>query len=336
MKSSIPVALCFAPSLPDDGDAMPKRFAGVAYSGGTIPSYGLLGDVAIDLSTLKIPNKALFALVNHDKNRRAGVLNPSNDGSQIAVTGEFLQTASGQEVASEFSQGAPWELSVMVTGRITRFPQPTAQTVNGRELMLDALLRDATIREVSFVPVGADPNTHVVAFSVEDDMTDDTQPVETPEVPVDNVPVDADEAEVLKAELKAMTDRCATLEQSNESLRADLINLHREVEAFRRAERLGKVRASFEMMGRDFDDAKAEPYLTMDATAFAIWQRDIEGLTTPRVDATLTAEVATAGADPTDPLQKIVAELKAADPHLTHEMAIARALHAHPELYVSL
>ena len=32
------------------------RFTGVAYSGGVIPSYGQLGDVAIDLATFRLPD----------------------------------------------------------------------------------------------------------------------------------------------------------------------------------------------------------------------------------------------------------------------------------------
>lgn len=157
--------LPFTPAVEPARLGLPTRFSGVAYSGGAIPSYGAHGDVAIDLASLRVPAVALFALVDHDPVRRAGKLTARITGNQLLVAGEFFATTeAGREVAALFSEGAPWQMSVgiqvAVEGRDRR-----SVTVNGRTLTVDTVFRNAVLREVSFVPVGADPETSVQAFA---------------------------------------------------------------------------------------------------------------------------------------------------------------------------
>lgn len=158
--------LTFAPTVTRDEAGLPKRFSGIAYSGGVIPGYGWYGDAAIDLASLTLPEGAIFALVDHDPAQRAGKLTARLSGNQILVDGEFFTaTEAGREVAGLFAEGAPWQMSVGVQAKTTQTDTATAHEINGQTLSIHTLFTDATLREVSFVPVGADPNTSVAAFS---------------------------------------------------------------------------------------------------------------------------------------------------------------------------
>ena len=123
-----PFMLSFAPLRSEES---PTQFGGVAYSGGVIPNYGDYGDVAIDLSTLKVPSRPVFALVNHDTNQRAGKAQLANDGTQVNLSGSFsLSTDSGKQVSAEFAEGAPWEFSVGLQAKIERFVVPKQMVLN--------------------------------------------------------------------------------------------------------------------------------------------------------------------------------------------------------------
>lgn len=146
--------------------AAPQRFKGIAYSGGVIPHYGSFGDACIDLSSVKLPDGELFALVDHDHTRRAGKFRATMQGNTIAVDGEFFKsTTDGREVAALMAEGAPWQMSVGIQADIKRTDKASAIQLNGQTLAVDTVFSNATLREVSFVPVGADPNTTVSAFS---------------------------------------------------------------------------------------------------------------------------------------------------------------------------
>lgn len=165
MKTLETYTLTFAPQLADAADG-PRRFSGIAYSGGLIPAYGPFGDAVIDLASLRLPAGSVFALVDHDPTQRAGRLTASLQGYQLHVSGElFAATEAGREVAALFAEGAPWQLSVGIAGSVEVLPAPAAVDINGQQLTVKAIFRDASLREVSFVPVGADPATAVSTFA---------------------------------------------------------------------------------------------------------------------------------------------------------------------------
>ena len=156
----------FTPTVAERDEAgLPRRFEGVAYSGGVIPQYGAHGDVAVDLASLQLPNAPIFALVDHDPGKRAGKLGARLAGNQVLVSGEFFTASdAGKEVAALFAEGAPWQLSIGIQAAVESGERRSV-TLNGRALSVDTIFRNAKLREVSFVPVGADPNTSVAAFA---------------------------------------------------------------------------------------------------------------------------------------------------------------------------
>lgn len=154
-----------------------RSFAGVAYSGGVVPGYGWLGDVAIDLTNAKIPART-FALLDHDHKQRAGVASFTIENNALRTSGRLLDTAFGEQIATLAAQGAPWRLSVGVIAEIVKTGRKP-QMVNGQELVVDHIFRNPIIREVSFVTAGADPNTEVQVFAAQNPtITPDTKSLE--------------------------------------------------------------------------------------------------------------------------------------------------------------
>lgn len=238
----------FAPVVTKDEKGVPKRFSGVAYSGGVIPNYGWMGDAVIDLSTFAVPTGSIFALVDHCAEKRAGKLTARIDGNQILIDGEFFtSTESGREVASLFAEGAPWQLSVGINGKVTRSDEPTIHAVNGQQLKANALFSDCRLQEVSFVPVGADPQTTVAAFAAQQST---------------NAGVNDMDIEKLKAQVAELT---ASLEA--EKKRAD--EAVSALEKWRKEKRKDEVAKMSSDLGRTFSDAEVMTFSALPDDTFA-------------------------------------------------------------------
>jgi hypothetical protein len=155
--------------------AAPRRFSGIANSG---RAFGLGSwQTVIDFDGIKLKDKTAF-LLDHSGSKRAGVgrLSVTSDG--LLADGVLLDNEHGRAVAAESDQGFPWEMSVYVqSARTEELSVGATISVNGREIAGPALImRDCTIREVSFTAVGVDSNTHAVALS------DDGRPIAPPQI----------------------------------------------------------------------------------------------------------------------------------------------------------
>lgn len=322
-----------------DTQELPTKFSGVSYSGGVVPGYGALGDVIIDLDTMRFPSKRLFALVNHDPNQRAGNLTLYRSGDQLAVDGEFMKTTAGVSVASEYAQGAPWELSIKATGTRRPANKSVKQTINGHDVYVDNVIVDSIVREVSFVPAGADPNTHSIAFSLENIMKEpDIMSNGSASVEMDTQ-VD-DRIQTLQMSLTAVTtERDAALEALN-VVKLELSAAKIALDAIAHEKRKEQIRLLFNALHRDWDEDRAEAYFKMDDVTFSLLQSHVNEMSTlmdtekaNKLEPTLTTELAVNGMDETNPLDKIVAEIRRDNPTISIEMAVSRALQLHPELY---
>jgi hypothetical protein len=292
-----PLYFSFAPTLLEAQDAAPRQFSGIAYSGGVIPGYGDYGDVAIDLSSLKAPTKPVFALVNHDTNQRAGKTLITNTGASIEVLGSFsLSTPSGQQVAAEFSEGAPWEFSVGLQAEIETFEKPKTLSVNGQTVTIDALFKNASVREVSFVPAGADPHTQAIAFEKHQVVQVDEIDLPLPELELpmsDELKAKLDSVTSLNADLQV---KLSTLQDDHAKTVADLQmklsheakahldavaeanSLKEQLAAFRAEVRLNAVKALFSDLHREWSDESAQPYVEMSDACFAAVSHDLRSM----------------------------------------------------------
>jgi len=193
-----------APATPDQ----PTGLQGIAYSGGIIPGYGGLGDCIIDLASVQF-SPSIFILVNHDPNQRAGRATLSVADHQLQVAGQFSQaTPTGQQIAAEFAEGAPFQFSVGIAADLEYSQDKVTRTVNGQNVAVNTVFSNPRVLEASLVPAGADPHTSAAAFSAVIDLpliSEATMPTSAPSV-------DATELDRLQADNKALSEKLATLQ----------------------------------------------------------------------------------------------------------------------------
>ena len=285
--SDKPHYFTFSPEIAiDPNSSLPTGFSGIAYSGGVVPNYGWYGDTAIDLASVTFPER-IFALVNHDDEERAGHCRVWLEGDAIRVAGQFSKaTEAGQSVAAEFAEGAPWKLSVGFNANVEINDPPRSIDINGRSLIVNAIFRNARILEVSFVPSDADPNTSVSAFSASPTIKQEPSMSDDLKAQVEN----------LTAQLAAANARADTAETA--------------LADSRKTARLSAVKALFSVLDREYDDAKAAPYLEMNDAVFAAVSADLQAAK-PAIDASLFQQSAKNGKAPDTQPQLNISEIYA-------------------------
>ncbi|WP_424894457.1 hypothetical protein [Tepidimonas sp. HKU79] len=242
----------------------PLRFEGVAYSGGVVPAYGWHGDVVIDLAGLKnADGEELPVLVDHQasveaiagKGRIYRFRQP--DGTQgLRIEGEVLSaTDAGRQIAALLQADFPLQMSVGMNANFREITEPLV--VNGREVRVSGVFEQPHIREVSFVPVGADPATSAAALRFAFDPVSQPSP----------------------AKEQATMSRTAEDEALIAGLQEQVKNLQAELERARTERRVESLSALFEEVGRDAPQGDAiKPYLEMSDAAFAAFAADLRAV----------------------------------------------------------
>jgi len=221
-----------------DGEpaAGPRRFRIVAYTGAPIRQGWSREPVIIDLAGMTLP-PTVPIVMGHDY-ALGSILGqgvPSVQGGQLVVEGEILaDSETARQVLALAERGYQWQASVGAdVGRHLKFGEDQATTVNGQTVKGPVrIVRASTLRETSFVTLGADRST---AISIAADAAEEipmaadatTKPtdevVETPVVaataevavepePVNTPAVSADTSELL-AKLDALTQKVETMQK---------------------------------------------------------------------------------------------------------------------------
>lgn len=307
------LTLSFAPkTLADSGDSGPIRFTAVAYSGGVVPSYGWLGDVAIDLATLQNPDgDALPVLIDHDARidsiagRGQIQRHTTADGlTELHLTGELTAaTEAGQQIAKLIAEGYPLQMSVGMSANVREVSQ--ALQINGRTLTVAAVFEQPLIREVSFVPVGADPNTlaqqrlaATAAFSKKPETRKEATMSRTAE---DQALIDGLNADVARLNQQVTEMQAAAATAAAERRATDLAALFAE-------------------LGRDLPEGDAaKPYMDMSAASFAAFAADLRAAhkSARKADSTLFTAQGTQRAQGQAPGQQGASALLAAVQNLS-------------------
>lgn len=145
----------------------------LAYNGGELPVEGFALPVILDVAGLDVPDQVRPILIDHDDSEE-GVLGQTNRIDVDRATGVIKATGvalgvSGKAVRVKqlAASGYQWQASV---GALVWDEQliPAGQTVevNGRRFSGPVIVgRKSTLREISFVPTGADDTTaaHIAA-----------------------------------------------------------------------------------------------------------------------------------------------------------------------------
>lgn len=258
------------------------RFTGVAYSGGVIPAYGWLGDVAIDLATLQNPDaQNIPVLVDHSAEIEniAGKGNLTRVGNALHITGELTQaTDAGRQIAALMLEGFPLQLSVGMQANLRETSEPQSQQINGQALIVKAVFEQARILEVSFVPTGADPHTSAAQFSAKA-LEPVPQPATMKGVVMTRTPEDQALIDGLQAQITASAEQISALQT--------------QITEAATVARTAELGALFTELGRDLP-ADTAPYIAMGADSFKAYAADLRAAKpAPRDRALFSAQSAT-------------------------------------------
>jgi hypothetical protein len=138
----------------------------VAYTGATI-DFPWWGKVVFDLAGMRLDSK-LPALREHARDRVVGVINESTkEQSTLRAQGYFAGTPDGREVANLIREGFPYQASVGVwPSEVEELKEGASAQVNGGVFRgPGVIVRQSHVREISFVALGADPQTSVAALA---------------------------------------------------------------------------------------------------------------------------------------------------------------------------
>lgn len=260
-----------------------RRFAGVAYGGGTITDHGWWDAVAFDLAGLRAA-APMPLLLQHDHGRQIGVIDEvSNTGSELSIAGRLFTgiDPAADEVAAKADAGAPWQLSVGIyPDRIEQLPADgQGAVVNGRQVRPGAsVFRSARVREASFVALGADSTTYANVF---DSGGEYVAQVITQE----NHMSDANAA----AELAARAAERDAEKARADAAEAKLAELQEQFSARTKAEREAAVKV---LLGDAFSAEAAAPYMDMTPAQFAAAESLARTLRASRLPPGFTSEQA--------------------------------------------
>lgn len=149
-----------------EGEELPRRFSGLAYSGGLVEDWQT--PIVIDLSATSIAD-GLPLLYRHDQERDIGTIDGvTNDGASLSVSGELFSDLDddARKIAAKSKRKARYQMSVGLFGASHQEIKAGSVEINGRTLQAPiTVLRGGIIREVSIVPLGADRNTNAAFFA---------------------------------------------------------------------------------------------------------------------------------------------------------------------------
>ncbi len=154
------INLAFSAVSDPEIKGLPKTINGVAYTGALIKNHGALGNVVVDLDSIKIPEKLLL-LSDHDRTIRLGLGRVRKNNGLLLLTASILDDESTLTLRRQLAAGLPLGLSIGVTGIMERPTQPVM--VNGTMRTADTVIRNARLNEVSIVSFGADSDALITA-----------------------------------------------------------------------------------------------------------------------------------------------------------------------------
>lgn len=187
----------------------PRQFTGIAHSGQVFTKWG--DRYIVDLSNIQYRAKT-GVLLEHDPNQKVGVGALSVSPQGLQIDGTLLSTEQGKHVAATADEGYPWELSAYIQSARQEQLREGEMVVNGITVAAPiVILRDCSVREVSYVAVGADAHTNAVVLS---DGTDFK-----PDFSLSNQPKENTMTEAEQAEFDALKEKVAALETENADLK---------------------------------------------------------------------------------------------------------------------
>ncbi len=218
-----------------DGDAAasPKRFRIVAYTGAPIRQSWSREPVVIDLAGMTLPSTVPIVL-GHDYALGSilGQGTPTVQGGELIVEGEILaDNETARQVLALAEKGYQWQASVGAdVGRHLKFGEDQSTTANGQTLVGPVrVVRASTLRETSFVTLGADRST-AISIAAEEVAEESTMADNANEKPIEEVvqaaateapasvaveapKVEASVSDELKGTIETLTQKVETMQK---------------------------------------------------------------------------------------------------------------------------
>ena len=217
-----------------DGEAAtgPKKFRIVAYTGSPIRQGWSREPVVIDLAGMTLP-PTIPIVLGHDYALGSilGQGTPTVQGNELVVEGEILaDNENARQVLALAEKGYQWQASVGAdVGRHLKFADDQSTTANGQTLVGPVrVVRASTLRETSFVTLGADRST-AVSIAAEEVAEESLMADAATQKPTDEVvetPVVAATAEVA-AEPEKVVDHSESLKASIDALNKKVENMEK-------------------------------------------------------------------------------------------------------------
>lgn len=149
-----------------DGSVKARTFGGVGYSGGLIRQWWSRWPVLVDLSAMDVSRQQIPLQYAHDSMEPDTLLGQSdrivNDGNSLQFSGAFYPDGKLRDhVVARADQGHKWQFSIGADPHGIQFVEAgTKVSINGREWTGPInVIRPSTLRELSVVRLGADPQT---------------------------------------------------------------------------------------------------------------------------------------------------------------------------------
>lgn len=150
-----------AAATDDEGQKL-RKFSMTAYTGGKMMLGGWPLPVVVDLSGVKVSAKSRPILRDHNPAQIVGHTTEITTAGSIKLKGVIsAANQHAQEVQASSDNGFPWQASIGATpDRVVRVDAGETVEVNGRRFSGPIYVaKQSTLREVSFVALGADDNT---------------------------------------------------------------------------------------------------------------------------------------------------------------------------------
>lgn len=244
----------------DPAESGQGKFTATLYSGGAV--FG--GSVYVDLATLKV-EPSVPVLADHDPEKVIGIFSSiANSGQNLTADGVLFveEDEQAETIYKKSKRGMKWQTSMGVFDyAFEDVPSGQAFEINGLTAYGPAtILRNGYLREGSIVALGADKTTSATFFH--------QRASSAPISPKEGAPMPTQiEFDELNTELAAIK---ALLAEKDAALLAATT-----------AQRTVEVKELFSAIGREFDPAKAAPYIALSADSFAAIAADLKANSKP-------------------------------------------------------
>lgn len=156
------------------------QFTLIAYTGGKVQTREIPLPLVVDMSGINIPAQKIPVRMDHNSSQGIGhTTKITVVGTELIAAGAISRdTAWAKDVTLSAKNGFPWQISMGGPIQEAEYiPKDQKVIVNGQTFEGEMyIVRQMTLKEVSFVDLGADSNTTAVVEAQYDERPEDSKP----------------------------------------------------------------------------------------------------------------------------------------------------------------